>query len=160
MKEQCMDGSADILQLAMYGPLQVDRSITSQANSTESDWKRELLPRQSSTVHNGISLDDSCGEVVSVTYAMFHPQASRCDQVRSLTAAEVVSKGANGGTLAQHLMLEIAFLLGHMPKYGTYFSPPQKESSPVPFPVVGRCWAQHARLLLFHIVTDSLLAGA
>jgi hypothetical protein len=136
-----MDGSADILQLAMFGPLQVDRSATSQASSAEAEWKRELLPRQSSTVHNGISLDDSCGEVASVTYAMFHPQASRCDQVRSLTAAEVASKGANGGTLAQHLMLEIAFLLGHMPKYGRYLFPPQQESPSMPFPLVGRCWA-------------------
>eukprot|EP00285_Hemiselmis_virescens_P012994 CAMPEP_0173405734 /NCGR_PEP_ID=MMETSP1356-20130122/62581_1 /TAXON_ID=77927 ORGANISM="Hemiselmis virescens, Strain PCC157" /NCGR_SAMPLE_ID=MMETSP1356 /ASSEMBLY_ACC=CAM_ASM_000847 /LENGTH=36 /DNA_ID= /DNA_START= /DNA_END= /DNA_ORIENTATION= len=35
-----------------------------------------------------------------------------------MTSEEIRRLGANGGSLAQHLMMEVAFLLGHMPKYG------------------------------------------
>ena len=42
----------------------------------------------------------------------------RQDQVVSLQPAAILSSSGNGGIMAQHLLMEVSFLLGAMPKYG------------------------------------------
>lgn len=72
IESQCMDASADVLQVAMFGTKEPTRPCGGVAEA--GGWKAELRPRQSSSVHNGITLEESSGQEDSVTYALFHPQ--------------------------------------------------------------------------------------
>eukprot|EP01112_Ceratiomyxa_fruticulosa_P019370 TRINITY_DN632_c0_g1_i1.p1 TRINITY_DN632_c0_g1~~TRINITY_DN632_c0_g1_i1.p1 ORF type:complete len:266 (+),score=64.28 TRINITY_DN632_c0_g1_i1:57-800(+) len=76
-----------------------------------------FLPQQSYCIKDGQPVTNI--KFTSPLHAVYHcKNLTRKDDTTTFTEENLLTQGGNGIILAEHFLKEIAFKLGHMPKYG------------------------------------------
>eukprot|EP00743_Colponemidia_sp_Colp-15_P007176 GILK01007748.1.p1 GENE.GILK01007748.1~~GILK01007748.1.p1 ORF type:complete len:252 (+),score=26.31 GILK01007748.1:35-757(+) len=113
-----LDAKSDVWMALVVGltPLPSASFIPSPLSGPLAHEVALLRPPQSFHFVDGqfVDLDLSLG----CCTVQYHPTLCRRDRVQRLFFTDVCTQGGDGVILAEHLMRQIAFRLGRMPKYG------------------------------------------
>ncbi|KAI8989571.1 hypothetical protein BDB01DRAFT_782362 [Pilobolus umbonatus] len=90
--------------------------IPSPITTPTTEWWKDIVPVQSNTVKEGITV--SIDKKTSLMASYLHHGSVRRDTVKQYRVSDICTHGGNKSILAWHFLLEISHKLGLLPKYG------------------------------------------